>query len=176
MLTDSALYTILAAALNLSPSAATAQKMIRAAYQPADPSPEPSRADDLLYYHLAPDPAARPLPEESVQSGNTRTAIRYLPYRLTLTFYGPDAERNALLVRTRLYQDGKGNPLSLLRAQNAYPVPCPPAPAVLFEPAAARWRKRADLTVSLRIAEEASLPSGPSVAVAPRVTVWRNGS
>lgn len=175
MLTASALFSVLASALNLSPSSGTAQQMIREAYQEDNPTPEPPRSEDRVYYHLTPDATAPPIPEEIRPAGHSTDLFRYVPYKLTLTFYGPGAEANAALVRSRLYQDGQGNPLSLLRAEGAYPVPRPPMPLLLYEPAAALWRKRVDLTVSLRIAQELELPNSPTVTTAPRVAVFTNG-
>lgn len=175
MLSADALFRILASALNLTPSSQTAQRMIRAAYQQDNPTPEPSRSEDLVYYHLSPDPASSVSPEETQPAGTATDLFRYAPYKLVITFYGPNAETSAALVRSRLYQDGQGNPLSLLRAEGAYPVPHPPAPLLLYEPVASRWRKRVDLTISLRLAQEQTLPNSPTITVGPRISVYHNG-
>ena len=53
-----------------------------------------------------------------------------------------------------LYLDGAGLPRQILRKAGIYPVPDPPAPQLLYEPEGSLWRRRADLTISLRIRDD----------------------
>ena len=65
--------------------------------------------------------------------------------------YGPDCERYAHRIRSFLYLDGSGYPRPILRKSGIYPVPRPPMPILLDEEEGALLRKRADLTISLRV-------------------------
>ena len=78
---------------------------------------------------------------------------RFLPFRLLLVCYGPGAEANAEKARSFLFLDGAGFPRQVLRRAGIYPVPDPPPVQLLYEPEGSLWRRRADLSVQLRVSD-----------------------
>ena len=72
-----------------------------------------------------------------------------------------------------LFLDGAGFPRRILRDAGIYPVPDPPQPSLLHEEEGSLWRKRADLTVSLRVRDEVSGQTRGTIAVPPAVVLHR---
>ena len=123
-----------------------------------NPSPPPPAPDqDVLYYHLVPDPAAVIMERE--RTGSRSVFFRFAPYRLNLVFYGPNAESLSWNVYQLLFLDGWGFPLSILHRGGIYPVPGAPGPSLIREEWEKQHRLRADLTVPLRVAFHESLPA-----------------
>ena len=73
-----------------------------------------------------------------------------------------------------LYLDGSGFPRRILREAGIYPVPDPPQPSILYEEEGSLWRKRADLTISLRVQFETQALSRGSIQSAPAVRIIQN--
>ena len=72
-------------------------------------------------------------------------------------------------IRSMLYLDGAGFPRKILRDAGIFPVPDPPQPALLHEEEGSLWRKRADLTIRLRVRDEQRGQSQGSITTAPAV-------
>ena len=110
----------------------------------------------MIYWSLAPEEAEDPASynETAASSGfHKPTVHRYLAYQLLIVCYGPACEAYAHKIRSFLYLDGAGLPRQILRKAGIYPVPDPPAPHLLYEPEGSLWRRRADLTIPLRIVD-----------------------
>ena len=95
----------------------------------------------------------------------------FLAYRLHVICYGDRSEEYAHRIRSMLYLDEAGKPRAILRAAGIYPIPNPPEPLLLHEEANSLWRKRADLTISLRVTDELSA-SQPAVTVKPETILY----
>ena len=148
------IHNALCACLGLSPSSDQALALIRQAYTEPENSPQPARTADVIYWSLSPEQGSDPASynETAVSSGSHKPTVhRYLPYQLLIVCYGPGCEAYVHKIRSFLYLDGAGLPRQILRKSGIYPVPDPPAPMLLYEPEGSLWRKRADLTISLRI-------------------------
>ena len=172
-----AIYRALCACFGLLPSSLQASVLIREAYQEPENAPRLPRNTDVIYYSFAPDPAAAEAPpaydaEAFAQSSQMPVVSAFSAWTLTAVCYGPHALINARKIRAFLFVDGAGFPRSILRKAGIRPVPDPPEPMLLHEPEGSLWRKRADLTISLR-AEERQVYSSPGnvIAVPPAVMV-----
>ena len=159
------IYQALCTCLGLPSSSAQASALIREAYQEPENAPRPPRNTDVIYYSLAPDAAAREAPpaysEEGLLPAFHMPAVScFSAWTLQVICYGPHALSNARKIRAFLYVDGPGFPRAILRNAGLYPVPDPPEPMLLHEPEGSLWRQRADLTVSLRMEEKETHPSG----------------
>ena len=153
---NTAIFQSLCACLELSPSSAEASALIRPFPNDPENPPPPSRSTNVIYYDIrpesAPDAGYQTFTSEDPTATSSKPAVSsFLPYRLTLVCYGPDCERNAHAVRSFLYLDGSGYPHSILRKAGIYPVPRPPMPILLDEEEGALLRKRADLSIFLRV-------------------------
>ena len=148
------IFKALCACLGLSPSSDQALSLIRQAYTEPENSPQPARTADVIYWSLSPEQGSDPASyNESVASyGSYKPTVhRYLPYQLLIVCYGPGCEAYAHKIRSFLDLDGAGLPRQILRKSGIYPVPDPSAPMLLYEPEGSLWRKRADLTIPLRV-------------------------
>ena len=151
-----AIFQSLSACLELSASSAEASALIRPFPNDPESPPPPSRSTNVIYYDVrpesAPDAGYQTFTSEDPTVSSAKPSVSsFLPYRLTLVCYGPDCERNAHAVRSFLYLDGSGYPRSILRKAGIYPVPRPPMPILLDEQEGALLRRRADLSISLRV-------------------------
>ena len=169
-----AIFDALCACLDLSPDSREAAALIHEAYAEPENAPRPPRTRNVIYWTLLQDPASDPAPaafltEPAGAGGNTHVVYTTLKYQLIIVCYGPACEEYAGRIRTMLFRDGYGSPRRILRAAGIYPVPDPPQPALLHEEEGSLWRKRADLTVSLRVRDEQSGPASGSIAAAPVV-------
>ena len=152
----SAVFDALCACLELSSSSTDASALIRRAYQEPEPAPQPPRSQSVIYYDLQSDSDPvmsyqTPTNENPASSSAIPTVSSFLSYRLLVVCYGPRAEEYAHRIRSFLYLDGRGYPRRILRAAGIYPVPRPPQPVILHEEEGSLWRRRADLTISLRV-------------------------
>ena len=129
----------------------------------------------MIYWSLSPEAGDDPASynETSASAGTHKPAVhRYLAYQLLIVCYGPGCEAYAHRIRSFLYLDGAGFPRQILRKAGIYPVPDPPAPQLLYEPEGSLWRRRADLTISLRIKDTLIYSaSRNSITTAPAVII-----
>ncbi len=168
------IYQALCACFGLSPSSAEASVLIREAYQEPENAPRPPRNTDVIYYSIAPDTAAQEAPpayssENPVQGFHSAAVSSFTAWTLQVACYGPHALTNARKIRAFLFMDGSGMPRNILRQAGLYPVPDPPEPMLLHEPEGSLWRKRADLTVSLRVEEKETHPMRRGAVTVPPV-------
>ena len=194
------IFNALCACLGLSPSSEQALSMIRQAYTEPENAPRPARTADVIYWSLSPeertDPASYSAADRNegteparyaeggtigpsstlLSAGSHRPAVhRFLAYQLLIVCYGPGCEANARKIRSFLYLDGAGLPRQILRRAGIWPVPDPPAPQLLYEPEGSLWRRRADLTVSLRVRDTLvyTNPRG-AISLPPAVDIRTN--
>ena len=151
---DETIFKALCACLGLTPDSPQALSMIRRAYTEPENTPRPARTADVIYWSLSPQAGEDPAAYNAADAGggsHVPTVHRYLAYQLLIVCYGPGCEACAHRIRSFLYLDGTGFPRQILRRAGIYPVPDPPAPQQLYEPEGSLWRRRADLTISLRV-------------------------
>ena len=167
-----AIFDALCACLNLS--AAEGIKLIHEAYAEPENVPRPPRNRNVIYWTVLQDLSADPVSTE--YNADTGTAGTHIPtvcttlkYRLVIVCYGPAAEEYAHRIRSMLYLDGSGFPRRILRDAGIYPIPDPPLPSILHEEEGSLWRKRADLTISLRVRDEQTAQARNSINSAPAV-------
>ena len=172
-----AIFDAFCACLGLKRDSREAAALIHEAYAEPENAPRPPRNRNVIYWTLLQDPASDPVstaynPEPAGAGRNSVTVYTTLKYQLIIVCYGPDAEEYALRIRSMLYLDGSGFPRRILREAGIYPVPDPPQPSILYEEEGSLWRKRADLTVSLRAEEKETHPvRRGAVAVPPAVII-----
>ena len=173
-----AIFDALCACLNLNRDSREAVALIHEAYAEPENVPRPPRNRNVIYWTVLQDPASDPVSTEyNAETGNngshTPTVCTTLKYRLIIVCYGPAAEEYAHRIRSMLFLDGSGFPRRILREAGIFPVPDPPQPALLYEAEGSLWRKRADLTVSLRVREEQRAQSRGSIKTAPSVILHK---
>ena len=152
------IYNALCSCFGLDPASLQASVLIRETYQDPENAPRPPRNKDVIYYSVAPDPVAMEappayIPEDASQASHAAAVSSFSAWTLTVVCYGPHALSNAWKIRAFLFVDGPGFPREILRKAGIRPVPDQPEPMLLHEPEGSLWRKRADLTVSLRAEE-----------------------
>ncbi len=152
-----AIFDALCACLNLS--AAEGIKLIHEAYAEPENVPRPARNRNVIYWTVLQDPASDPVSTEwntnaGAAGSHVPKVYTTLKYQLVIVCYGPACEEYACRIRHMLFLDGAGFPRRILRDAGIYPVPDPPQPSLLHEEEGSLWRKRADLTVSLRVRYE----------------------
>jgi len=171
-----AIFDALCACLGLSASEGI--RLIHEAYAEPENVPRPGRNKNVIYWSVLQEPGSE-IPAaynaEAGQSG-THTPVVYstLKYQLVIVCYGPACEAYASRIRSMLFLDGSGFPRRILRDAGIFPVPDPPQPSLLYEEEGSLWRKRADLTVSLRIRHEERGTARGSVSIAPAVVIHRD--
>ncbi len=178
---NSAFHTVifdaLCACLNLNKTSAAAAALIHEAYAEPENVPRPGRNKNVIYWTILQDPASDPVSTVYEAEGgagrNTPVVYTTLKYQLIVVCYGPACEEYALRIRHMLYLDGNGFPRRILRDAGIFPVPDPPQPSLLHEEEGSLWRKRADLTVSLRVREEERGQDRNPIRSAPAVIIRR---
>ena len=175
-----AVFDALCACLNLSPHSREAIALIQEAYTEPENVPRPPRNRNVIYWTVIQDPNTDPVStaydvEQTGSGRHTPVVYTTLKYRLIIICYGPAAEAYAHRIRSMLYLDGSGFPRRILRDAGIYPIPDPPQPSILHEEEGSLWRKRADLTVSLRVRCEQSGQSRESIRSTPAI-ILRKGS
>ena len=171
-----AIFDALCACLNLS--AEDGIKLIHEAYAEPENVPRPGRNKNVIYWTVLQDPAFDPISTSwNAEAGNTGSHVPVvyttLKYQLVVVCYGPACEEYASRIRHMLFLDGRGFPRQILRAAGIFPVPDPPQPQLLHEEEGSLWRKRADLTVQLRVREEQRGAVRGSIQSAPAVVLHR---
>ena len=174
-----AIFDALCACLNLDKNSAAAAALIHEAYAEPENVPRPPRNRNVIYWTVLQDPASDPVSTaactEAAGAGrNTSVVYTTLKYQLVIVCYGPAAEEYALRIRHLLFLDGSGFPRRILRDAGIYPVPDPPQPEILHEEEGSLWRRRADLTVSLRVREEQAAPARGSIRTVQAVVIHRS--
>ena len=174
---NAAIFQALCACLELSPSSAEASSLIRPFPNDPESPPAPSRSTNVIYYDIrpesAPDAGYQTFSSEDPTVSSAKPSVStFLPYTLLLICYGPDCERYAHRIRSFLYLDGSGYPRSILRKSGIYPVPRPPMPVLLYEEEGALLRRRADLSISLRVKDTLVREKRqPGISEPPAVTL-----
>lgn len=167
-----AIFKALARCVSLSPDSESASALIQEAYAEPENPVSPSRDTDVIYYYLSRDASSADLQQAhlpavsysgvppgglSTDSGATGTrpvSIQsFQAFLLNIIAYGPHSRSNAHQIRSRLFIDGAKQPRALLRAAGIYPIPTPPEPELLWEQHGSLWRRRSDLTISLRVCD-----------------------
>ena len=186
-----AVFDALCACLNLS--AAEGIKLIHEAYAEPENVPRPARTKNVIYWtalqDLTSDPVSteqgdgsarsvsgrnyRTVPDVSLSGTHTPVIYTTLKYNLVIVCYGPACEEYASRIRSMLFLDGRGFPRQILRAAGIYPIPDPPQPSILYEEEGSLWRKRADLTVQLRVRDEQRSQARSSIISPPAVVFHR---
>ena len=174
---NTAVFDALCACLNLS--ATEGIRLIHEAYAEPENTPRPPRNRNVIYWtvmqDLTTDPVSTEYNAESGSAGSHVPTVRTtLKYQLIIVCYGPACEEYAQRIRSMLFLDGSGFPRQILRTAGIYPVPDPPQPSLLHEEEGSLWRKRADLTIQLRVADEQRAQARGSIASAPAV-ILRKG-
>ena len=171
-----AIFDALCACLNLS--AEDGIKLIHEAYAEPENVPRPARNKNVIYWTVLQDLSADPVSTE--WNNKTGTSGTHLPmvcttvkYNLVIVCYGPACEEYARRIRHMLYLDGSGFPRRILRNAGIFPVPDPPQPSLLHEEEGSLWRKRADLTIQLRVRDELTAQARNSISTAPAVIIRR---
>ena len=192
-----AIFDALCACLNLS--ATDGIKLIHEAYAEPENTPRPARNKNVIYWTVLQDPTADPVsttwnaggplgtvlpastfvdrrrtvPADPLSGSHIPVVYTTLKYQLIIVCYGPACEAYASRIRHMLFLDGRGFPRQILRAAGIYPIPDPPQPQLLHEEEGSLWRKRADLTIELRVREEQTGPTRSSINTAPAVIIRR---
>jgi len=167
-----AIFDALCSCLNLS--ASEGLKLIHEAYAEPESAPRPPRSRNAIYWTVLQDPASDPVSTEyeslaGTSSTHTPVICTTLKYNLVIVCYGPASEAYAQRIRHMLYLDGAGFPRRILRDAGIFPLPDPPPVSILHEEEGSLWRKRADLTVSLRVRHEERGDARNSIASPPTV-------
>ena len=187
-----AVFKALARCVGLSPDSDAASALIQEAYAEPENPVSSSRNEDVIYYYLSRDASSADLQQahlpavtysgippggSSTGSGSAGTSgtrpvsIRsFQAYLLNIIAYGSNSRRNAHQIRSRLFMDGANQPRALLRAAGIYPIPTPPEPELLWEQQGTLWRRRADLTISLRVCDtlesaQQTVTSAPAIRI-----------
>ena len=171
-----AVFDALCACLNLTE--AEGIKLIHEAYAEPENVPRPARNKNVIYWTILQDPASDPVStewnNEAGAGGNHVPVVcTTLKYQLVIVCYGPACEAYASRIRHMFYLDGSGFPRQILRNAGIFPVPDPPQPALLHEEEGSLWRKRADLTIQLRVWDEERGQTRSSMTAAPAVIIHR---
>ena len=171
-----AIFDALCACLNLTE--AEGVKLIHEAYAEPENVPRPARNKNVIYWTVLQDLSADPVSTEwnnetGASGSHVPTVCTTVKYNLVIVCYGPACEAYASRIRHMLYLDGRGFPRQILRNIGIFPVPDPPQPALLHEEEGSLWRKRADLTISLRVRDEQQAQTRNSISTAPAVVIHR---
>ena len=160
-----AIHRAIAVSLGLTFNSYTANARILRAYA-APPPPQQDRETNLCFFDLSPDPSAPMHTERHLKQGSN-FFHRYIPCILTLVFYGPSAQTDAIMVRENFFVDGKNKPRSILRGVGLYPVPPVRPPSVVYEEEGSLFRKRADLVIPMRLLDNSDDPNTGSAFSLP---------
>ena len=168
-----AIFDALCACLNLTEEEGV--RLIHEAYAEPENVPRPARNKNVIYWtvlqDLSADPVSTVYHPEGGAGRNTPVVYTTLKYRLIIVCYGPASEAYAQRIRHMLFLDGAGFPRRILRNAGIFPVPDPPQPVLLYEEEGSLWRKRADLTISLRVRDEQRAQARGSINSTPAVII-----
>lgn len=147
----------LCACLGLASDSPAALALLREAWTEPENAPRPARTADVIYWSLTPEEGDPPASLENGDSG-APLVRQVLLCRLLLVCFGPSSADLARRIRALLFLDGRDFPREILRRAGVFPVPQPPPPEILHEPEGSLWRQRADLTVTLQVADSVPAP------------------
>ena len=169
-----AVFDALCACLNLS--AEEGIKLIHEAYAEPENVPRPPRNRNVIYWTVLQDLSSDPVSTEyNAEAGTADTHVptvcTTLKYNLVIVCYGPACEAYASRIRHMIYLDGSGFPRQILRNAGIFPVPDPPQPSLLHEEEGSLWRKRADLTIQLRVRDELRSQARNSINSPPAIVI-----
>ena len=169
-----AVFDALCACLNLT--AVEGVRLIHEAYAEPENVPRPARNKNVIYWTVLQDLSTDPVSTEYAAGDGTAgnhvpTVCTTVKYNLVIVCYGPACEAYASRIRHMLYLDGRGFPRQILRNAGIFPVPDPPQPALLHEEEGSLWRKRADLTISLRVRDEQRAQARSVISLPPAVVL-----
>ena len=172
------IFDALCACLNLDKHSREAAALIHEAYAEPENVPRPPRNRNVIYWTVLQDPSSDPVSTEwNAEAGTSGTHVptvcTTLKYNLVIVCYGPACEEYARRIRHMFYLDGRFFPRQILRNAGIYPVPDPPQPSLLHEEEGSLWRKRADLTIQLRVRDEERGQTRSSMTAAPAVIIHR---
>ena len=172
-----AIFDALCACLGLDKDSAEAVALIHEAYAEPENVPRPGRNRNVIYWSVLQEPGRNEGTAYNAEAGSVGSHIPVvystLKYQLVIVCYGPACEAYASRIRSMLFLDGAGFPRRIMRNAGIFPVPDPPQPSLLYEEEGSLWRKRADLTVSLRVRDEQRGQARSSVAVAPAIVLHK---
>ena len=184
-----AIFKALARCVSLSPDSDAASALIQEAYAEPENPVSPSRDTDVIYYYLSRDASSSDLQQahlpavsysgvppggsstDSGAAGTRPVSIQsFQAFLLNIIAYGSNSRKNAHQIRSRLFLDGADQPRALLRSAGIYPIPTPPEPEILWEQQGTLWRRRADLTISLRVCDtlesiQQTVTSAPAIRI-----------
>ena len=173
-----AIFDALCACLGVDKNSSEAIALIHEAYAEPEYVPRPGRNRNVIYWTVLQEPGPEIPAAYTAEGGGAdrHTPVVYttLKYQLIIVCYGPACEAYATRIRSMLFLDGSGFPRRILRSAGIFPVPDPPQPVLLHEEEGSLWRRRADLTVSLRVREEQRGTARQSITTAPAVVIRRN--
>ncbi len=158
-----AVFNALAVSLNLYPESNDASKMIIRSWSDHQP-PQADRESDLVFFDLSPDQLAPMFTERSVVN-RFHAVYRFIPFHLTLIFYGPRCGTLAFRVRENIFVDGSSKPLSILRKAGIYPQPVRHTPTVVYEEEDGFYRKRADLVLPVWVLDNSAVAAEGALGV-----------
>lgn len=162
-------YRALCACLSVDPESVEGAALVVPAYLEPEPPPRPPRTQNIVYFTVQ----SEDVQEERFQQYEDNRGFvihSFLCYRLIVICYGPSAELNAHLIRSMIFIDGYGHPRYILRKAGIYPIPKNAQAVLLDELEGSLPRKRADLTVSIRVKDELTVTL-PTVSVSPDVII-----
>ena len=171
-----AIFDALCACLNLSETEGI--KLIHEAYAEPENVPRPARNKNVIYWTVLQDLTSDPVSTEYTAGDGTAgnhvpTVCTTVKYNLVIVCYGPACEEYARRIRHMFYLDGRGFPRQILRDAGIFPVPDPAQPSLLHEEEGSLWRKRADLTIQLRVRDEQRAQARSAISTAPAVIIRR---
>ena len=172
-----AIFDAICASVNLTEEEGI--NLIHEAYAEPENVPRPPRNRNVIYWTVLQDPS--PDPVSAVYSAAAAAPGTHIPtvcttlkYQLVIVCYGPDCEEYARRIRHMFYLDGRFFPRQILRNAGIFPVPDPPQPQLLHEEEGSLWRKRADLTIRLRVRDEQTAQVRNAITTAPAVLIRRD--
>lgn len=174
-----AIFDALCACLDLDKNSPAACGLISEAFTEPENSPRPPRKKNCVYWYVmqdnAPDKVATNYFSGSSANDNTSrpTVETTLKYQLIIICYGPDCELNAHKIRHMIFVDGAGFARKILRDAGIYPVPNVSQPTLLHEEEGSLWRRRADLTIPLRVSDSLVGQKRNDITTAPAVIIRR---
>ena len=149
-----AIYEAICACFGMEPGSEEASILIREAYQEPENTPRPPRNADVIYYTVQTDGMKEEAPAAYERVGGKWVVRRFSPWKMVVVCYGKNAVENARKIGAFLWLDGYSFPRKILREAGIYPVPDAMEPMEMYEAEGSLWRKRADLTIALRVEEE----------------------
>lgn len=162
------IFEALCACFGYSPSSEQARKTFLRAYQPSGTVPQPPRGMNVCYFDLVPEKAPDPKYTRVSRRNPLRDEYtRTVPVSLKICVYGPNPEDYVWMIRTMFFKE---HVKRMLRQNRTVAIPEPEEPVSLPEIEGTQWRKRCDLTISLRVLQSYTAEAS-SVLVPPEINI-----